>query len=206
LSSNPPYDARWTDDTAITFYERAEKFFQDAELHGVRKAAADKVTATGAANFLDRIKHLAAAKGIVYHGLRTKDDFWKELEKFPDGSLSRVWYSGHASSAGLMLALAHDSSCAAAASTSMMILTTDLAVNKPRIERKVASGPTASSNFYGCGTKDFAEEWHKLFGMPTAGARKSITFDVRAGSGSNVLKLIETSPTPQGSPEWTTFP
>lgn len=202
----PPYDNRWTEDSSITNYERIEQFFQDAELHEVRKAAADKVAATGAANYIGRIKHLAAAKGITYHGLRTKDDFWSELAKFPDGSISRVWYSGHASPTGLMLSLAHDSSCAAVSTTGLMILTSDIAVNKSRIQAKIDSSTTKRSNFYGCGTKDFADAWYQAFRIPTAGARKSITFDVRASPGNDVLKLIEMTPTPQGSPEWTTFP
>lgn len=202
----PPYDNRWADDSVITAGESVEKFFSDAELHGVRKAAADKVSGTHAANYVGRIKQLAATKGIMYHGLRTKDDFWTELGKFPDGSISRVWYSGHASPEGLMLSLFHDSNCEPASLPSLMILTSDIPVKKASIQAKIDSSTSKSSNFYGCGTHDFAKEWHQAFGVPTAGAKKSITFNVRAHPGSSVLTLIETTATPQGSPEWTTFP
>jgi len=42
--------------------------------------------------------------------------------------------------------------------------------------------------------------------MPTAGAGSSITFLVLAHPGTDVLTLIEKTPTPLGDPQWTAFP
>ena len=69
-----------------------------------------------------------------------------------------------------------------------------------------AEATAQASKFYGCGTKDFAEKWHLSFGVPTAGATYSITFAVLGKPGSDVFKLIESTPTAQGNPDWQTFP
>jgi hypothetical protein len=200
----PPYMNRWADDSIITTYEHVEKFFVDAELHGLRKTAADAVVKKGATSYLNRIKQLAASKGITYHGLKTTDDFWTELAKFADGSISRVWYSGHASDVGLMLSLAHDGQCGPVSTT--VVRTSHIPAKKSFIESKIDASTTKVSKFYGCGTRSFAEQWHDSFGVPTAGATNSITFAVLANPGNNVLNLIENTPTPQGPPIWTTFP
>ncbi len=200
----PPYMNRWTDDSEITFYEGVEKFFQDAELHGVRKQAADAVASKGATNYVHRIQQLAASKGIVYHGLKAPDDFWSGLAKFPDGSISRVWYSGHAADVGLMLSLAHDNECTPVSTT--VIRTLDIPTKKSMIESKIDTSTNKVSKFYGCGTRSFAEKWHQTFNVPTAGSTNSVTFAVIANPGNNVLNLIENTPTRQGPPVWTTFP
>ena len=199
----PPYFNRWLDDSDITTYERIEKFFIDAELHGLRKKAANKVIGKGATSYLNRIMNLAAMKNIAYHGLKRPDDFWKELAKLPDGSISRVWYSGHASDVGLMLSLAHNNRCEAVSTT--VINTSDISVKKSLIASKIDYSTTKVSKFYGCATKAFAKKWHQVFNVPTAGATNSITFSVIA-KGKNVLNLIENTPTRQGAPVWTIFP
>lgn len=200
----PPYEHRWIDDSEITLFERVEQFFVDAELHALRKSAADKVKSKGAKSYLHRVKHLAAGFGITYHGLRKVDDFWTELAKFPDESISRIWYSGHAAGAGLFLSLSHDRQCTPVSNT--VVQTSTISMKSAQIRTKIDSSSTKVSKFYGCGTKYFAEEWHRTFNVPTAGATYSITFAVLAKPGSNVLTLIEQTPTPQGSPEWKTFP
>jgi hypothetical protein len=200
----PPYEHRWRDDSEITLYERIEKFFVDAELHAVRKSAADKVKSRGAKSYLHRIKQLAANFNITYHGLRKVDDFWSELAKFPDGAISRVWYSGHAAGEGLFLSLSHDRQCGPVSNT--VVQTSTVSTKRELIGPKIDSSSTKVSKFYGCGTKYFAEQWHHTFNVPTAGATHSITFAVLAKPGSNVLTLIEQTPTSQGNPEWKTFP
>ena len=65
-------------------------FFQDAELHGLRKTVADAVVSKGAISCLNYIKPLAVTKGIIYHGLRVPDEFWMESAKFSDSSILRV--------------------------------------------------------------------------------------------------------------------
>lgn len=200
----PAYLNRWTDDSEITLYERVTGGLVDDELHSLRKKAAEKVIKKGATSYIHRLQQLAAVKNIIYHGLKAPEDFWRELEKFPDASISRVWYSGHASPEGLMLSLAHDDACAAVSTT--VIRVAHIAVNKSRVERKIDTSTNKPSKFYGCGTRDFAEEWHKTFGVPTAGAENSVTFSVIANPGNNILTRIETTPTRQGPTGWTNFP
>lgn len=204
LVFEPPYETRWTDDEEITTTEKIERFFQDAELHDVRKGHADAVKSLGGTNYLDYIKQMAIKYGITYHGLRTPADFWRELGKFPDGSITRVWYSGHASPAGLFLSLAHDRNCGAIAGAILGI--GEIAKSGAALSAKFDKATAQASKFYGCGTKDFAEKWHLSFGVPTAGATYSITFAVLGKPGSDVFKLIESTPTAQGNPDWQTFP
>jgi hypothetical protein len=200
----PPYEHRFIDDSEITLFERVEQFFVDAELHELRKKAADKVKSKGAKSYINRVKHLASNFGIAYHGLRKVDDFWSKLAEFPDGSLSRVWYSGHAAGTGLFLSLSHDRQCAPVSNT--IVQTSDISTMQTKIGPKIDSSSTKVSKFYGCGTKHFAEEWHRTFNVPTAGATHSITFAVLARPGSNVLTLIEQTATSQENPEWVMFP
>lgn len=200
----PAYRNRWDDDSVITTYEQLEKFFFDHELHGLRKQAADKVSSGGSANYLHRMQQFATKWKIKYHGLQTPSDFWTELVKFADGSVSRVWYSGHAARAGLFLSLAHTAECTPVAGH--LIATADIPKHLPQLERKFDSSSSGASEFYGCATSTFAETWHKTFKVPTQGAKKSITFSVIGKPGQNVLELLKTTPTPQGAPEWTAFP
>jgi hypothetical protein len=200
----PPYEHRWKDDSEITAIEYVEKVFSDAELHGVRKAHADKVKRQSAVNYLDYIKRIATNYAITYHGLRTTGDFWTELAKLPDKSISRVWYSGHASAAGLFLSLSHDRNCGAVSTT--ILNTSDITANVSVVGPKIDGSSVRSSKFYGCGTKAFAEQWNRTFGVPTEGATLSITFSLQAKPGIDVLTLIEKADTAQGSPDWTKFP
>jgi hypothetical protein len=199
----PPYRNRWTDDSNISTWEWFEQLFFDRELHEVRKKAADNVIAKGSTSYLASMQLFAKANGIQYHGIERPDDFWAELEKLPDGSITRVWYSGHAAPAGLMLSLAHDSACAA---ISTHLIRVESIGGHAHLEKKFVAGSTVASEFYGCGTRDFAKKWYETFKVPAAGSTSAVTFAEIGRSGGDLLERIRTTPTPQGSPGWTTFP
>ena len=198
----PSYKNRWKDDSVIT---KAEKKQDDGyNLHSIRKTAADKVKAKHAVNYLHRFKQIASSLNIKYHGISKPSEFWDYLAKMPDKSISRVWYSGHASGDGLMLSLEHDSSCGPIAKTKNMVMVSDIKTYKA-LSGKFISGKT--SKFYGCFTSGFAQEWKRVFNVSAEGAYNKIDFGVidKPSSIANVLTRIEQSVTSKGPAGWTKY-
>lgn len=200
----PPYEKRWNDDSAITTAEKKED--DGYNLHSIRKTAADNILKKGDKNYIARIKTIALNNGAVYKGIRTPAEFWSYLGGLADHSISRVWYSGHASGEGLMLSLTHTSSCAASAFKSDMVLIKDIKSNK-HLAKKFSASAKVVSKFYGCYTIDFAESWHKEFGVSAAGAKNKIDFGVvnQYSNIVNVMERIEKTPTSLGLPDWQEF-
>lgn len=122
----PAYRNRWLDDSEVTFLETAREVFSGRALHNIRKKAADDVVFAGATNYLDRINSLARQFGITYKGISQPDEFWTCLASFPPKSISRVWYFGHATMAGLILLLTHNSACDATREDSSTVLTEEI--------------------------------------------------------------------------------
>ncbi len=200
----PPYRNRWNDDAIITKKEKQED--DGSHLHSIRKAAADKMLAKGAYSYAQRIQNIANANGIKYKGINKPNEFWSYLQSLGDNSINRVWYSGHASSLGLMLSLFHSNACVAQASVNDMILKTDI-INRVRLKKKFNKASKKVSKFYGCYTEEFAKEWNKIFGLSTAGAKEKIDFGVvdRPSNIVNIMERIEKTPTSAGSPDWTVY-
>ena len=198
----PPYRNRWNDDSVITAAEKKES--DGYNLHSIRKAAADKILAKGAANYLDRIKSIANSYSIRYKGINTPKDFWNYLKALPDNSINRIWYSGHASDKELMLSLTHAGACVASAYVKDTIKNTDIS-KYASIKKKFRTTTTSISKFYGCYTNDFAKEWHKTFGVGAAGAKEKIDFGVinRPSNIVNIMERIEKTATTVGPPDWT---
>lgn len=121
-----------------------------------------------------------------------------------DNSITRVWYSGHASIHGLMLALTHDNACVAQASAHDMILNTDIS-GEVGLHKKFRSKSIGMSKFYGCYTEGFAKEWSKTFKLSAAGAKQKIDFGAidRPSNIVNVMERIEKTPTTVGQTGWT---
>ncbi len=199
-----PYDARWKDDSIIT---KAEKKQDDGyNLHSIRKKAADKILTKSAKSYLGRIKQITLKLNIRYKGIQTPKEFWLYLNSLPNDSVSRVWYSGHASGNELMLSLTHDSGCEAAAFPKDTIKVSDISKQKLLI-RKFSRSTKKTSKFYGCYTKKFAQVWNSVFKVPSAGAEEKIDFGVinRHSNIDNVMERIEKTPTSRGLPDWTEF-
>ncbi|MCP4341418.1 MAG: hypothetical protein GY799_21685 [Desulfobulbaceae bacterium] len=200
----PPYAARWRDDSTITQTEKRQD--DGYNLHSIRKQAANKILTKGGQNYLGRIRQMAITLGIVYKGIKTPREFWLYLSSLPDDSVSRVWYSGHASGSELMLALAHNSACHAGALPKDTISMSAINKNKS-LGKKFSKVSKKLSKFYGCYTSNFAESWHQVFSVPTAGAKMKIDFGVinRPSNIENVMKRIENTPTSRGLPYWEEF-
>jgi hypothetical protein len=201
----PPYRNRWRDDSVIT---QEEKLQDDGRnLHSIRKAAADKLLAAGASSYIDKIKMMANSFGIKYKGINRPAEFWRYLETLEDNSISRVWYSGHASKQGLMLSLFHDDKlCRASAAKADMLFIEE--INDSSVLRKKFSKTTTQvSKFYGCYTQGFAETWNDVFGVSAAGAKSKIDFGVvdRPSSIANIMERIEKTPGSMGDPEWKVY-
>lgn len=206
----PAYRDRWLEDSEITFWENAYESVTGRELHEVRKGHADKVITKGSKNYLERIKDVARQLNIKYKGISAPQDFWKYLASFPGNSISRVWYSGHATTKGLILKVGHASAlpfmkCPATWSDATTILVTEITKNK-HLKSRFTGNSAGPSRFYGCNTNKFAETWHKEFGSQTEGAGSSITFKDIFKSKEKILDRLQTTPTPQGNPNWTCFP
>ena len=194
----PPYRKRWLDDSVITKKEKLED--DGYHLHSVRQSAAQRVLAKRSGSYLHRIKAIAVIHGITYKEINSPNEFWNYLQSLGDNTITRVWYSGHASPDGLMLA----STYLANAFTKDMILNKDLST-KGGLRKKFNKTPQKVSKFYRCYTEGFAMEWNKVFGVSAAGAKVKIDFGVidRTSSIVNVMERIETTPTSEGNPDWT---
>ncbi len=205
----PPYVGRWQDDSVITVAEKKED--DGYHLHSIRQAAADKVKKKGANSYLSRIKQIAAQFRFNYHGINKPNEFWDFVASCPQSSISRVWYCGHASGEGLMLALIHNNACGAAALHSDMIRIVDITRtgSKARsLADRFDSSSTQPSKFYGCYTDEFAKAWNGLFNVPTQGAKNKITFGCVDSPSDipNILKRIEQTPASGNLPKWSTHP
>jgi hypothetical protein len=153
-----------------------------------------------------RFQQIAANQKMKYKPLKKPTDFWDYIKTLPDGSISRVWYSGHASQSGLMLSLSHNSSCDAVAKTSDMILTTDIRAHLS-LAPKFSESHKQVSKFLGCYTHNFADQGNKIFKVKAEGAINKVDFGVadRASPFKNIIERIEKTPTSVGNTGWTQF-
>jgi hypothetical protein len=197
------YAVRWLDDSEITFWEGARETLSGRALHKVRKAAADKVKANGATNYVDRIRKLAHDYAFIYKGINSPKEFWTYLETLPPRSILGTWYSGHATQKGLILELTHNARCDAVWTDASTVLLADIPAHAYLKDRFVDSGKP--SRFYGCSTAEFAKAWHDTFGVLTQGALRSISFAKIVQDGDKILYGLETNATPQGAPGWTSY-
>jgi len=82
----PPYKNRWHEDSIITDKEKKE--IDGYHLHSIRKAAADKILAKGATSYINRIRMIANANGIIYKGINKPDEFWNYLQSMVHSSIT----------------------------------------------------------------------------------------------------------------------
>ncbi len=204
LAYHPAYNNRWVDDSVITATEKKQS--DGAWLHSNRKSKADKVIGVGARNYLHRIQQIATKQKMSYKAIKKPSELWSYIQKLPDASISRVFYSGHAAQSGLMLSLDHDTGCTPVAQKSDMVLATDIRAHRS-LASKFSSTHNQVSKFLGCYTHDFAKEWNKTFKVKTEGAVKKVDFGVvdRDSKYSNVIERIEKTSTSVGAPGWSKF-
>jgi hypothetical protein len=168
----PAYRERWVDDVADTKNPRLNRTSNNLDS---REKAIQKVKSSGAKNYLDRIKKFAGTVKARYKEIESPDDFWKQLDALPAGSVSRLWYIGHASAGGLILKLTHGNACEPFGSPTDAIYVEDIGKNSNIISKALAKH-AKPSKFYGCFTKAFAEQWNSLFSVGAEGAVRKIDF------------------------------
>ncbi|MCP3872915.1 MAG: hypothetical protein GY699_07145 [Desulfobacteraceae bacterium] len=200
----PPYRNRWLDDSVVTKKEKKQD--DGYNLHSIRKNATDKVKKRGAKNYLSRIRQIASRNNIAYKGINKPGDFWTFIASCPTGSITRVWYSGHAGGDGLMLALTHNNRCGAAALKTDMIETKHLKQNRKYADRFDFKA-TKPSKFYGCYTDLFAKEWNQVFNVPSQGSENKVDFGCidKPSHIQHILKRLERTPTSAGPPKWKSY-
>jgi hypothetical protein len=212
----PAYRKRWLDDIKITSSEKKQYgwFTADTWLHRHRKKTAEAVkTKRGpkgkpATSYLVRISQICAQNNLVYQPIEKPDDFWNYLARLEDGSISRIWYCGHAAGSGLFLDLHHnipDTQCTAR--SSHIVSVNDIQNHSSTIKPKIAVDTVKTSEFYGCYTSIFAQKWNEQFEVTTEGAANKITFQAihKGDPTKNVLQRLKTQPTNSGSPNWQRF-
>lgn len=224
----PAYRKRWNDDINITPSEKKEYgvfgkdrysgewdwYKADTWLHHHRKQTAEAVKSKRgpkgkpATSYLVRISQICAQYHIVYQPVEKPDDFWNYLERLADGSISRIWYCGHAAGDGLFLDLhhsTHDALCRARSSN--IVRTDEIKTYSSAIKPKIAADTGQTSEFYGCYTAGFAQKWNEQFEVATEGAVNKITFQAiyKGDPVKNVLQRLKTQPTNAGSPNWQIF-
>ena len=218
----PAYKRRFKDDDSSGggyFGDTWNKLFSDpSQLYRHRNKEAERVKKTGVIDYVNYIENWAV-KLSKKHKYKTsikkishQKHFWNELKAFPDRSISRVWYFGHASGTSFFLTLDHDDQC-----NPVLFNTAKEAIKKSdigrykridRLHEKFVKKPSEPSKFYACYSAAFAEEWAKQYGVPAEGAVNKIEFGVvlRAGSTpENMLQRLETSVGPPNPSTWKKF-
>ena len=198
----PAYRERWSDDVADV---KDPKIDRGRNLLDSRQTSIDKVKASGARDYLDRIKRFASTVNAQFKAIESPAAFWAELGSVPNGSVSRLWYIGHASESGLMLKLIHAEvngvACQPAAAATDMINIGDISKNSGLIAQKL-SKKGKPSKFYGCHTKAFAEQWSRVFKVTAEGALRKIDFGL-VDQPSSIKKVL---PRLEDKADWKTFP
>lgn len=110
-----------------------------------------------------------------------------------------------------MLALIHNSSCAAGANPNDMIETKNISREGARarsLADRFDPNTTKPSKFYGCYTDRFAEVWNGLFNVPTQGAVNKITFGCIDSPSdiANILTRLEQTRVSGTLPGWRNYP
>jgi hypothetical protein len=198
----PAYRDRWADDVSDVQNPALDR---GRELLDNRQKAINKVKDSGAKNYLDRIAKFSGAVKARYTEVESPADFWKRLGALPAGSVTRLWYIGHASPNGLMLKLMHTeidgAACQPAAADADMIYIEDIGKNSSLISRALSKNGRPSK-FYGCHTKAFAEQWNSVFSVGAEGAIRKIDFTLidQPSTINHVLPRLE------GKAGWQSFP
>ncbi|MFY0584049.1 hypothetical protein ACN28S_65800 [Cystobacter fuscus] len=167
----PAYERRWADD--ITEPSFIDRYIQDGDLNVTRYGHTRKVVAEGASDYLDYIKKKAAryAKpgskkiNVITNwwgasSLFAADKFWTALGSFPDQSISRVWFLGHAAG-DLWLSLRHEGDDAVSPVMGEIVERTGISRHGALAKKLAfANAPIVAnqtpSKFYGCNTMEFA--------------------------------------------------
>ncbi len=166
----PAYESRWDDD-----------------LKQGRKSTKE-VKDKGFTSYVNLIEKRAKDRDWNLRWLNAADDLWKKLKTFSKGSISRVWYWGHARD-DLWLSLGHSSASEAIAPESHeIILVSSIDGNKKLRDRFQKGNSKRIHRFVGCNTSAFAQAWSKAFKVWTEGVEEKVDFaDIHKTGGEPSL-------------------
>jgi hypothetical protein len=122
--------------------------------------------------YLHRIEEWINSKGHTFHNMGSVSEFTNGFSTMPEESLSRIWFSGHASDNNLWLHLQHNDAGQAVNRRDRMIEKDAL---KNAVNGKAKKDTGAISKFYGCNTSQVAESVSTQ-GLISEGAQNSINF------------------------------
>lgn len=166
----PPYEERWTRDTA-------------SNATPMQRDHVARVRSKGFSSYVDLLEHRAKDRGWDLRWVDSGADVYRRLKTFSRGSISRVWYWGHARDA-LWLTVDHDAAGRA-------LEPADTAVMKAAdIDATVArlfapASDRRRSRFIGCNTNAYAEEFAKRLKTVTEGVIGKIDFGTVHTSGGD---------------------
>jgi hypothetical protein len=188
----PAYERRWADDSIEPSF--IEKHIKDGDLNVTRYGHTRKIIAEGASNYLDSIRKKAATYAkpgskkinVVSNwwgasSLVAADRFWTALGTFPDQSITRVWFLGHAAG-DLWLSLEHDGRIAVSPLMGEIVKKADISKQRALIKKfAFANAPLMADQtpckFYGCNTMEFAKIWSETFKVRAEGADGKVNFN-----------------------------
>jgi hypothetical protein len=154
LVYRPAYLTRWTDDVA-----RRRKSVSE-----VRRRRLDSYVAV--------VDQQARARRWGLAWFQSANDLWTRLSSFRD-PIRRVWYWGHARD-DLWLTLAHSSSATPVKPPADAVVTA--ASIGAHASLRSSFGPGPRHRFVGCNTAAFAQEWARVFRVPTDGVHGTVDF------------------------------
>jgi hypothetical protein len=157
----PAYVTRWSDDA------RSKTAARQAEVARVKKL--------GFSSYVELIKQRAKDRGWNLRWLAEADDLWDKLKTFSKGSISRVWYWGHASD-DLWLSVAHDPSTDVAIAPAAGEIITVSSIDPALKDRFQTGSLSRIHRFVGCNTEDFAKAWSKVYGVWSEGVVGKVNF------------------------------
>jgi len=156
------YEDRWSSDESSSV--------------SARKKAVEDVKKQGFTSYVDLLEARAKRNAWKLHWLGDAADFWTQLGKFPDQSISRLWYWGHARN-DLWLTLTHlgDANASAAAPASSEIITV-ASIDDTLSSRWATPDAKHVCRFVGCNTRAFAERWTEAFDVWSEGVVGKVSF------------------------------
>ncbi len=157
----PAYERRWTEDSSSSLE--------------ARKKAVKEVKDRGFTSYVDLIEGRAKERGWNLRWLVEADDLWTKLKTFSKGSISRVWYWGHARE-DLWLSVRHDPDTGAAIAPEADEIIKVSSIDS-KLKNRFRKGDVDRMNrFIGCNTVKFAEAWAKTFDVWAEGVEGKVNF------------------------------
>jgi hypothetical protein len=165
LIYKPAYEARWTDDVAAG------------------RSGVSAVKKAGFSSYVDLLEGRAKERGWNLLWLSNAHVLWTAMMSVPKGSISRVWFYGHARD-DLWLTLEHDSRSRAvqpAADKDAILAAADVGTAFAGFRDRFQAAPASrdadrTHRFVGCNTAAFARAWATAYGQWTEGFVGTVQF------------------------------